>query len=221
MRDESDVSLVGFETPGSYSDIRGREDITWMIGPDLDPSRRPPRFAIRTSIRGVSVGGPGFDLLEPDDVVAARVAGLTRDQSNWLTECVLGGDLPSSFFVAGQLTNGVLRFELHRREREVLRLEAGIGDQTIAVEDEWFEGGMGKLAAQLPEAMELSCCATCRYSDWWFGGHGLMGMECFRASAEQYLAARTKAEWSAVPVTEFVMESHRCREWTRRRGDSG
>jgi hypothetical protein len=221
MNDRTDISLVGFEATGSYRDSDGSEDITWAIGPYLGLSRRQPSFEIRTTIRGVGFWGFDFDGLEADDADAARLAGFHLHGENDLTGCVLAGDLPCFFLIAGQLTNSVIRFELDLRSTEVLRLETRLDDQTIAVEDGWFEDGMLKLAAQLPTGTELSTCVTCLYSDYSPGGHGLTGMSCHRASAERYLAVRSKAEYWGVPITEEVMESHRCEGWTRRIAGTG
>jgi hypothetical protein len=41
-------------------------------------------------------------------------------------------------------------------------------------------------------------------------------MSCHRLDAERYIAVRAKADYWSVPVTEIVMETHRCDTWQPR-----
>lgn len=43
-----------------------------------------------------------------------------------------------------------------------------------------------------------------------------MGMRCHRGAKTQYLAVRSKREYWSVPVTEDVMETYRCPEYSTR-----
>jgi hypothetical protein len=135
--------------------------------------------------------------------------------------CALLGELPCVVDQRGTRTTGAIRFRLELPPRDParpdnLRLSFAVSDQRYEVIDEWFEGGVLRLAKLLPPGMHLICCATCLFSDYSPGGHGLFGMLCHRNSKQQYLAAGSKAEYWHVPVTEEVMETHHCDEFQHR-----
>ena len=77
-------------------------------------------------------------------------------------------------------------------------------------------GEQHRLEQALPPGAQLACCATCLFSDYSPGGHGLTGIRCHRDAKDQYLAVRSKRDYWSVPVTEDVPETYLCDEYQRR-----
>lgn len=221
MNDQQHVnsSLSPIVFAGSYEDAIGVEEITWLVKPS---TRRCPReqsgFELWTTIRGVAFWGYDLDGLGADDEALAASRGFGEGE---LSDCVLSGALPCVFDQRGTRATGAIRFRLALPPRDPARpdnltLGLAISDQTYQVVDEWFEGGVLRLAKLLPPDTRLICCATCLFSDYSPGGHGLLGMQCHRNAKGQYLAVRSKAEYWGVPVTENVLETHHCDEFQDR-----
>ncbi len=207
---------------GSYRDATGTEQVQWRI----EGSRRYgyPQLEVSTTIRGVPVSGTDFDGLEPVQTADPRAGALALNTAGEVGDCVLTGDLPCAVVVAGQRREVAIHFVLDLRADPArnaarpgnLRLSARIDSATFKVTDDWFEDGVLRLADMLPPDARLMCCATCLYSDYSPGGHGLMGMRCHRNAEQQYLAVRSKADYWSVPVTEEVPETYLCPEYQRR-----
>jgi hypothetical protein len=215
----------GFSFPGAFIDRAGTEHVTWLVNPS---TRRGPRgamgYEIETTIRGVPFRGCDFDGLEPCDRDQAIAAGLSLSYlSGELADSVITGDLPCAVEVDGQRARAVITFTLLlATERQGpspknLHLSLTIAGQRYEVAEDWFEDGI----LQLDEAASrtgprLVCCATCLFSDYSPGGHGLTGMRCHRGAKAQYLSVRSKLDYWRVPVTEDVMETYLCPEYERR-----
>ena len=219
-------SLVAFRFTGTYQDERGAEEVVWHVRPVETPGDPIPRFEIGTVIRGVEVRGFDFDGLDPVDSVAAAAAALGGRSE--LTNCVLSGLLPCVLEANGERQEATVTFRLdlsRNSERaaqpKTLRLEVSRGSVLVQVEDDWFEDGLQRLAANLPEGEGLVSCVTCLFSDYSPYGHGLTGMLCHRGAKEEYLAVRSKYEYWSVPVTEIVMETHFCDEYRLRLPGTG
>jgi hypothetical protein len=209
--------------PGTYVDAAGSELITWHIRssdrPGYDGS-----YEISTRIRGVDVWGVDFDGLEPVNIdTEITQTALRLNAAGEISECILTGMLPCTAETAGQPVPIIVRFELnlhhdpdhpHSRPRN-LRLTTGINGTAYAVVDDWFEDGTLRLDQAL-RPHRLRCCATCLYSDYSPGGHGLMGIRCHRDAKDQYLKVRSKAGYWPVPVTEVVPETYLCNQYRRR-----
>ncbi len=221
MVDHPNASLVPFKAQGTYRDSLGGEAITWAISPYVGTSRKQPSFEIRTTIRGVDFAGFDFDGLEPTNHDSAETADVPLDAWGNLTACVLTGTLPSTIERDGKLLDIGIDFELDLRSGEALRLRCVVENEIVESTDEWFEDAMLKLGRAMPAGAALSCCVSCSFSDYSPGGHGLTGMSCHRRDKEQYLAVRRKLDYWSVPVTEEVMETHRCDEWRERQPGTG
>ncbi len=200
--------------PGEYRDARGDVAIHWQVVPSARPGWAG-RFEVRARIRGVEVWGADFDGLEPMDVSEAdRLSLNTADE---VSNCVLAGDIPCRFDIAGEVVGGQVHFELDLRSPNVsLTLSCSINGDTYAVTDDWFEDGLQKLEASLPPDVRVYACVTCLFSDYSPGGHGLTGMSCHRDAKEQYLSVRSKSDYWSVPVTEEVPEFYLCPQYQRR-----
>jgi Family of unknown function (DUF6304) len=218
---ESSISF-----PGAFVDRDGTEQITWLVNPS---TRHVPRgttgYEIETTIRGVPFWGYDFDGLEPRDPNQAIAAGLSLSRlSGELADSVIRGDLPCTVEVDGLRARAVITFTLMllNAERQdlspkSLHLSLAIAGQRCDVDDDWFEDGILQLdQAASRIGPRLVCCATCLYSDYSPGGHGLTGMRCHRGAKAQYLAVRSKLDYWRVPVTEDVMETYLCPEYERR-----
>jgi len=126
--------------------------------------------------------------------------------------------------VAGQRRDCVVTFTLDLRpgpdhpphDPKHLHLSIVVEGVTHEVTDDWFEDGMLRLQAAMPEPARLEACITCLLSDYSPYGHGLLGMSCHRDVRAQYLAVRSKGDYFQVPVTETVPEFYRCPEYVRR-----
>lgn len=215
-RDSSRRLLAGaLLNAGLYVDSRGSESIEWSVTPShrRSPPGHGPGYELHTAIRGVECWGYDFDGLEPADRETAVAVGLSVDDFGNLVDNLLSGDLPCVISRHGTRSVSTLNFEL-RNEKEPrpasgsLSLRLHLDDVEYQVVDDWFEEGVQRLEAALPEGVQLVCCVTCLFSDYSPGGHGLMGMSCHRGAKEQYLAVRSKADYWSVPVTEDVMETH-------------
>ena len=221
MNDERHInsSLSTLVFAGSYEDAIGIEEISWLVKPST--RRSPPGqsgFELWTTIRGVAFWGYDLDGLEAEDHALAASQGFREGD---LSDCVLSGDLPCVVEQRGTRENGAIRFRLELPPRDPtrpanLRLSFAISDQRYEVVDEWFENGVLRLAKLLPPETHLICCATCLFSDYSPGGHGLLGMRCHRNAKQEYLAVRSKPEYWRVPVTEEVIETHHCDEFQHR-----
>lgn len=216
-----DSSLAPFTAPGTYSDHRGVEHITWSISPYVGSSRRPPGFEIATTIRGVPVGGFDFDALEPVDPEQGSSGLVTLDEWRNVTACVLAGTLPTTVERDGRCESTTVDFELDLRTAETLVVRCTVDGRTFESTDGWFEDALAKLGRTLPPGVALACCVTCSFSDYSPAGHGLTGMSCHRGAKEQYLQVRAKRDYWSVPITEAVMETHRCSEWAPRTPGTG
>src|SRR5262245_28685152 len=219
-----------FSFSGAFVDRHGTEQISWRVIPSVERQRPGViGYEIETTIRGVTFWGYDFDDLEPRDPGQATAAGLPLSRlSGELVDCMITGDLPCTIAVGGQRAPARVTFTLklpstdrtpERRNPNPknLHLSLIVGDQRCDVDDDWFEDGILRLdhaASRL--GARLVCCATCLYSDYSPGGHGLMGMRCHRGAKEQYLAVRSKLDYWGVPVTEEVMETYLCPEYERR-----
>jgi Family of unknown function (DUF6304) len=220
-----------FSFPGAFDDRNGpAEQITWRVNPST--RRQPPGVAgyeIVTMIRGVRFTSYDFDDLEPDQPAEAMAAELSLGRlSGELADAVLRGDLPCTIEVAdGRRESAFLSFALtlpsadRSAERtpgpKFLRLSIVIADEHFEVTDDWFEDGVLRLDQAVHAAgARLVCCATCLYSDYSPAGHGLMSIRCHRGAKTQYLAVRSKREYWSVPVTEDVMETYLCPEYSTR-----
>jgi Family of unknown function (DUF6304) len=209
-------TLAPFHASGTYSDRSGESQILWSISPHIDGSQPAPRFEIRTTIRGVNFAGFDFDSLEPSSAAAAGDALLELSHGD-LTDCVLTGVLPCALEIDGEIVASSVEFELDLRNGETLRVACGVGDSIYEASGQgWFEDVLLQLQETFPSEVLLASCLTCSLSDYSPGGNGLTGMRCHRSDAEQYLAVRSKADYWPVPVTELVMETHRCDQWRRR-----
>lgn len=200
------------------------EPIAWRIESTRPSSPRiAPGFEIRTSIRGVGFSGSGFDTLDPESEDEAQTAGLTIGPMG-LTECVLTGRLPCTVVPGDAADETTVNFVLDLRAEacnsvaapQNLRLSLGSDLTGVEIVDDWFEDGLLRLEAALPNDTRLRCCVTCLYSDYSPGGHGLIGMSCHRDAKEQYLAVTSKADYWSVPVAEEVVETYYCHEYARR-----
>ena len=221
MTDQQHVnsSLSPLAFAGAYEDAVGVEEIIWLVKPS---SRRSPPgqsgFELWTTIRGVAFWGYDLDGLEAQNHALAASRGFSEGD---LSSCVLSGDLPCIIDQRGRRATAVIRFWLELPPQDParpgnLRLSLAASDQSYEVVDEWFEDGVSRLAKLLPPETRLICCATCLFSDYSPGGHGLLGMLCHRNAKRQYLAVRSKAEYWHIPVTEEVMETHHCDEFQHR-----
>lgn len=199
--------------PGGYDDGHGAVPLVWRVEPD----ERDGTYEIHTVVRGVALRGMDFDGLEPEDPDAADAESLPLNAAGELDRCVLRGDLPCTVAVDGHRRATTVRFTLDLRGGQGnLRLAVSVAGTAYEVADDWFEGGLGRLVAVLPPGTSLVCCLTCQFSDYWPGGHGLMGMRCHRDARTQYLAVRSKAEYWPVPVTEEVPETYLCPDYETR-----
>jgi hypothetical protein len=214
--------LQRFSFQGGYEDPRGREAIVWQTEPwNRGPA---PGYEFHTVIRGTRFWGYDFDALEPADHDVAKTAGFSLSRADELVDCILTGELPCSVNEAGRMVPGVVSFRLDLYPRhgadvynpKNLQLTTTIGGERFEVTDNWFEDGVLRLDKALPPEVQLVCCATCLFSDYSPGGHGLMGMRCHRDAKQQYLAVRSKRDYWSVPVTEEVMETYLCPEYQRR-----
>jgi hypothetical protein len=214
--------MEGFSFQGSYEDRRGREAIVWQAEPSN--RRGVPGYEFRTVIRGTRFWGDDFDGLEPADRDAAKTAGFSPSQGGELGDCILTGELPCSMSEAGRIVPGVVSFRLDLYpgqgadvdDPKNLQLTATIGGERFGVTADCFEDGVLRLDTALPPEVGLVCCATCLFSDYSPGGHGLMGMRCHRDARQQYLAVESKGDYWSVPVTEEVMETYLCPAYQRR-----
>jgi hypothetical protein len=207
--------------PGGYQDQAGYEAIRWR----MEGSRRHkhPGLDFFTTIRGIDLRGTDFDSLEPADPLA-RAGQLPLNQAGELSDCVLSGDLPCSVAAGGRHRPVTIAFSIDLRRPAAplpapghrLRLTLVLDSACCQVTDDWFEGGMPRLERALPPAAQLMCCATCLYSDYSPGVHGLTGIRCHRGAKDKYLAVRSKADYWSVPVTEEVPETYLCEEYQRR-----
>lgn len=219
--------MESFEFDGTYADADSHESeaIVWRVS--QYKGARPPQwgsgFELSTRIRGVHFSGLSFDTLDPDDDHSPSVVGL-RVNAGGLHECVLTGALPCVVEIDGELVTTAIDFRLDLTANALanvaapanLQLSLSVGTYRLAVVDDWFEGGMLKVEAALPENMRLRSCVTCLYSDYSPGGHGLIGILCHRDAKAQYLAVRSKLDYWSVPVTEEVLETYLCGEYQRR-----
>jgi Family of unknown function (DUF6304) len=191
----------------------------------VDSSRgsKVPSPDFLTAIRGIDLRGMDFDSMEPADPSAAA-GKLPLNQAGELTGCVLSGDLPCTIAVDGQRRPATIAFSLDLRPgtavppgpAHTLTTSLDLDGVTYQVADDWFEGGVERLEQALPPGVQLVCCFTCLFSDYWPAGHGLTGIRCHRGAKEQYLAVRSKADYWPVPVTEEVPETYLCEEYQRR-----
>lgn len=171
----------------------------------------------------MALSGRDFDGLDPDSESAAEAAGLTIGATG-LTSSVLAGGLPCTIEADGTQIESIVDFVLDLRNEALsnraaprnLRLSVTNDVADVEVVNDWFEDGMLELEASLPPGVRFRCCATCLYSDYSPGGHGLMGMFCHREAKERYLAVRSKADYWSVPITEEVIETYVCDQYTRR-----
>ncbi|MFI6151453.1 DUF6304 family protein [Kitasatospora sp. NPDC051170] len=206
--------------PGEYADEHGAEPVTWRFEP-LDGTRMLS-FEIHATVRGVDVCGDNFDWLVPVDVPAAVEAGLSLDSLDSLTACVLTCDFLCT--LEGPEGNRLvpIRFAVELSEGEALRsgafvrLSMDLEGQTFSAEGEWFEDGLLRLAAVLPDGFRLRSCVTCLFSDYSPAGQSVMGIRCHRDDRAQYLAVRRKHDYWSVPVTEEVPETYLCGEFEPR-----
>ncbi len=219
------IRVVTF--PGTHWDPLGKMAVIWEMYPST--RRSPPGqsgYDFRTEIRGTGFWGSELDCLEPVSVAAAEANGFP---TGYLTDCILGGDLPFQFEIDGRPVTGTVTFRIDLTslarpaafDPKNLRLSTAVTGETVEVLDDWFETGIAKLEAALPDRVRLRCCLNCLYSDYWPGGHGIMGMNCHRGAKAQYLAVTSKREYLTVPVTEHVPETHVCPEYTRRIKSTG
>lgn len=212
----------------------GREQIAWELVPSKPGARLlSPGYRLLAHIGGLEFTGHSPDDLEPVLPDRARAAGFRLDESvngpATLTDCILSGDLPCHIEVDGVPLQRAITFRIDltplARPADLtpnnLRLKVRPTDDAVEVLDEWFEEGIQKLEAALPDNVRLRCCLTCLYSDYSPYGHGLLGMQCHRRAKEQYLSVRTKRDYFKVPVTEDVPETHVCDEYERRRPGTG
>jgi Family of unknown function (DUF6304) len=207
--------------PGGYQDQAGYEAVSWRL--EGSGQGELPRMEIFTTIRGIGVRGPDFDSLEPAGP-SVGAAQLPLNQAGELSDCVLSGDLPCTVAVHEQRRPATITFFLDLRPATVpltgpdrpLRLSAVLNGVTYQVTDDWLEGGVQRLEHALPSGTHLVCCATCLFSDYSPGGHGLTGIRCHRGAKDQYLAVRSKADYWSVAVTEEVPETYLCEEYQRR-----
>jgi hypothetical protein len=207
--------------PGGYQDEAGYEAIRWRV----EGSRRykVPGLDFFTTIRGVDLRGTDFDSLEPTDPRTAACQ-LPLDQAGEVSGCVLSGDLPCAVAVGGQRRAATVAFSLDLRRPAAslrdrdhrLRLSLVLDGVRCQAADDWFEDGVQRLEQALPPGAQLVCCATCLFSDYSPGGHGLTGIRCHRGARDQYLAVRSKLGYWRVPVTEEVPETYLCQEYQRR-----
>jgi hypothetical protein len=207
--------------PGGYQDRDGHEAIRWR----LESSRRYkfPRLEVFTTIRGIDLWSIDFDSLEPVDHSAAT-GQLPLNRAGELYDCVLSGDLPCTLAVGEQHRPVTIAFSLDLRpgtasrpaSTHQLSLSLVLDGISYQVADDWFEDGVQRLEQALPPGAQLACCATCLFSDYSPGGHGLTGIRCHRDAKDQYLAVRSKRDYWSVPVTEDVPETYLCDEYQRR-----
>lgn len=219
--------MESFEFPGHFLRSPGAdsEPILWRVDPRTHglPPGFGSSFEISTSIRGVRFTGYDFEGLDPDSPDQASKAGLVVNNFG-LTECVVGGSLPCTIETAFEPVESTIDFVLdltaearmNTRAPRNLTLSLRCGKTLVEVADDWFEDGLLRLEAELPEKMRIRSCVTCLYSDYSPGGHGLTGIRCHRDAKAQYLSVKGKADYWSVPVTEEVLETHLCSEFTRR-----
>ena len=198
---------------GSYEDAVGLTPVVWTIGP-FERSGWEGRFEVNATIRGVQVSGAGFNSLEPEE----PADDLSLNQAGELDHCTLTVDVPAR--ITGAVSTGTIA-------TIVLRLGAGMDEPVTRVtltvdgieyeheQEEVFEVVLGAVVAQM-QPRTWQCCLTCLLSDYSPGGQDFMGMRCHRGAREAYLAARTKWEYWAVPVTEEVPEFYRCPSYETR-----
>jgi hypothetical protein len=207
-----------FSFPGEYEDRTGVEPVVWTIRPSDRYGQEARWFEIQATVRGVPIWGLDLDGLEP----GAGAGGLALNSVGELDECVLSGDLPCTLEVDGVRRPGVVRFRLDLGKKtpvsrpDNLDLSVELDGETYTVTDEWFEDGLQRLEHAMPAGVRLVCCVTCQFSDYSPAGHGVLGMACHRGVKDQYLAARSKAAYFSVPVTEHVPETYLCPDYLRR-----
>jgi hypothetical protein len=219
--------VTPFSFAGTYRDGRGEDPIVWRVEESArrQPPTHGPGYELHTTIRGVPVWGHDFDGLEPVDPQDPNLARLSLSSSSGeLADCVLTGELPCSIERDGNQEPAVVTFCLDVRQYarapaaapRNLKLALTVDNTEFSVDDDWFEDGLLRLESLLPAPTRLRCCATCLYSDYSPGGHGLTAMACHRDAKEQYLSVRSKHEYWSVPVTEDVIETYLCPEYQRR-----
>jgi hypothetical protein len=166
--------------------------------------------------------------LDPVDAPAAEAAGLAYNGFG-LHECVLTGAIPCSVDTTAGTIRSEVRFRLDLNSLASqsvaaprnLALDIQHESGTTEVVDDWFEDGLLRLNAAMPDGSTLRCCVTCLHSDYSPGGHGLIGIRCHRDAKEQYLAVRSKVDYWSVPTTEDVPETNLCEQYQLRIAGTG
>lgn len=204
---------------GVYRDAAGEEAI--VIHNDGNE--------LRTTIRGVEFMGNSLDLLEPihgwDQVRNLGFTVLPQSNYSELRDCEFYYEMPVPVVVPDDEITGTLKIQVilmpvddpFDYPRLFLTLRVLDTDYALDQLDEWFEDGMLRLQAKLPEKMYIKCCSNCMYSDYSPVGHGFYGsMMCFRGNKVRYTTAQTKSEYMKIPLTAWVQETYLCPEFERR-----
>lgn len=205
------------ELAAVFEDRRGREDI--VISND--------GHVLRTSIRGVSLGGPTFDALEA--AMPGPDQPLEFDEYGCLAAGTLEVSLSVPATVAGEARRVPLaaRIDLSSRSRPVelaIKLADGRGPFRGTRHGGDFEAELEDIAGQLPPDARLVCCYTCGLSDYSPSGQQSFGdLGCFRDTSAAYREVESKWDLFALwpSITESVQETHLCPQWEARPAGRG